>query len=64
MEQKVITSATASGLNSKIAEAQKEGFEPIGSHTCVEIQHQPKYAGRQHMQTQIQVEYAQTVRKA
>jgi hypothetical protein len=63
MEQKIITSSSASGLNEKVAAAQKEGFEPVGSHTCVELHHQPKYAGSQHMQTQIRVEYAQTVRK-
>ena len=64
MEQKVITAGTAHGLNRAIEKAIEEGFEPIGSHTCVETHHQPKYAGRQHMQTVISVEYAQTVRKA
>jgi hypothetical protein len=63
MEQKILTAGSAHSLNIKISEAIEEGFEPIGSHTCVETHHQPKYAGRQHMATVISVEYAQTVRK-
>ena len=35
MEQKIITSRSASGLNSKIAEMQKEGWNTIGEHKVV-----------------------------
>ena len=64
MEQKILTARSASSLNTAIAKAQEEGFEPVGSHTCVEIIHQCQYDGKQHQRTLIDVEYAQTVRKA
>ncbi len=63
MEQKILTSTSASGLNSLVEKAIEEGFVPVGGHTCVEAKHQPQYAGSQHMRTLITLEYAQTVRK-
>lgn len=64
MEQKIITSGTAQSLNQKIADAIKEGWEPVGAHQAVEIHHQNRYAGTQLMDTRIEVEYSQTLRKS
>lgn len=63
MEQKIITSSSASGLNSKIAEMQKDGWEPIGSHKVVTIHEQNRFAGTQHRDTIFDNEYSQTMRK-
>ena len=63
MEQKIITSSSASGLNQKIAELQKEGWEPIGSHSVVVIHEQKRFAGTQHRDTIVEREYSQTMRR-
>jgi len=63
MEQIIITSSSAQGLNTTLKKSIEDGFEPVGSHTCVELSHQPKYAGNQLMQTVIRVEYSQTIRR-
>lgn len=63
MEQKIITDSSASGLNEKIVNLVREGWEPIGEHKAVEKHHQLRYAGMQHKDTTIQVEYSQTMRK-
>ena len=63
MEQKILTASSASELNRKIAEAIQEGYTPIGSHHVVEKHHQMRYAGMQHKDTIIEVEYSQTVKK-
>ena len=63
MEQKILTASSASELNQKIAEAIKDGFTPVGSHHVVETHHQLRYAGMQHKDTIIQLEYSQTVKK-
>jgi len=63
MEQKIITSTNASGLNSKIKELQEEGWEPIGSHQVVTTHQQPRYRGNQLGDVQYTQEYSQTMRK-
>ena len=61
MEQKIITSHSASDLNSKLSELMKEGWKPIGSHHVVESHHQMRFAGMQHKDTIIEREYSLTV---
>jgi hypothetical protein len=63
MEQKIINAHSASELNQKISEAIKEGFTCVGSHHVVEKHHQLRYAGMQHKDTTIELEYSQTVKK-
>jgi hypothetical protein len=63
MEQKIITDSSASGLNQKISEMIAEGWVPVGSHAVVEKNHQLRYAGMQHKDTTILLEYSQTMRK-
>lgn len=63
MEQKILTARSASELNSKIKEHIEDGWTPIGSHHVVETHHQLRYAGMQHKDTTIDLEYSQTVRK-
>ncbi len=47
MEQKIITSNSSSGLNTKMAELIKEGWEPIGGHTTTVIEEYAQYSGSQ-----------------
>jgi len=63
MEQKIITSRSASELNSKIKEMQEEGWEPIGNHQAVTTHQQPRYRGSQLGDVQYTSEYSQTMRK-
>ena len=63
MEQKIITSSSASGLNSKIAEMQKEGWEPIGGHTVTVEEEYAQYAGSQYRRTLRTHEFQQTMKK-
>lgn len=63
MEQKIITAHSASHLNEKVAELIKEGWKPIGSHQVVETHRQNRYAGTQHMDTIVELEYSQTMVK-
>mgnify|MGYP000046985005 FL=1 len=63
MEQKIITSHSASALNTQIKEMIEQGWEPIGSHQVVESHHQMRFAGNQHRDTIIEREYSQTMRK-
>ncbi len=63
MEQKIITSSSASGLNQKISDMQNDGWEPIGEHKVVVVHEQKRFAGTQHKDTTFQHEYSQTMRK-
>ena len=63
MEQKILTSTSASGLNAKIAEAIEQGYTPVGSHHVVEVHHQMRFSGMQHKDTMVEREYSQTVKK-
>lgn len=64
MEQKIITSHTASGLNEKIKQMISEGWEPIGGHSVVQVTAQNRYSGMQHQDTIYEYEYSQTMRKS
>lgn len=63
MEYKILTSRSASGLMEKVKESQMQGWNPIGSHQVVEKNHQLRYSGMQHKDTQIECEYSQTMTK-
>ena len=63
MEQKIITSHTASGLNEKIEKMIGEGWKPLGSHHVVVTHSQKRFAGSQHRDTIHEVEYSQTMTK-
>lgn len=64
MEQyKIVTSRDAGSLTTKINELIVEGWERIGSHQVVEKHHQLRYAGMQHKDTTIELEYSQTMIK-
>lgn len=63
MEQMILTSSSASGLNTAIKNMVAQGWIPIGSHKVVEIHHQLRYSGMQHKDTVIELEYSQTIKK-
>jgi hypothetical protein len=63
MEQKIITSHSASNLNAQLKDMIEQGWEPIGSHQVVETHHQLRFAGNQHKDTIIEREYSQTIKK-
>nr|WP_298655884.1 DUF1737 domain-containing protein [uncultured Flavobacterium sp.] len=63
MEQKVITSHTASRLNEKISQMIAEGWKPVGGHKVVNINAQNRFSGMQHKDTIYEVEYSQTMAK-
>jgi hypothetical protein len=63
MEQMIITSHSASELNTKLKNMIEQGWQPIGSHCVVETHHQLRFAGNQHRDTIIEREYSQTIKK-
>ena len=63
MEQKIITSSSASGLNQKIVDLQKEGWEPIGSHSVVTKHEQKVFSGSEHRRTEFEIEYSMTMKR-
>lgn len=63
MEQKIITSSSASGLNVKIEQMIGEGWKPIGSHQVVITNSIKRFAGSQHRDTINELEYSQTMAK-
>jgi|TARA_R110000772_G_scaffold6250_5_gene21935 hypothetical protein len=63
MEYKIVTSKTASGLNSKVNELIAEGWKPEGSHGVVTSHQQPQYRGQQLGQVLYTQEYSQTLTK-
>ena len=63
MEQKIITSHSASNLNAQLKDMIEEGWTPIGSHQVVETHHQLRFAGSQHKDTTIERESSQTIKK-
>jgi len=63
MEQKIITSGSAHGLNEKIEKAIVEGWKPLGSHQVVVKHSQNRFAGTQHRDTIHELEYSQTLVK-
>lgn len=59
---KIATATSASQLTEIVKHLMvTEGWQPVGGHGVVETHHQPKYAGKQHMQTVIRTEYSQTL---
>lgn len=58
----IITAGSPEGLNNKIQEMIAEGWEPVGSHSVVNIHSQNRYAGSQHMDTIHKTEYSITMR--
>jgi len=63
MEQMILTSHSASDLNTKIRQMIEQGWTPVGSHQVVETHHQNRFAGMQHKDTIIEREYSQTIKK-
>lgn len=61
MEQIILTSTNKVGLEKKIRQAIGEGFVPVGSHQVVTIYSQNKFSGSQHMATQHELEYSQSM---
>ena len=57
----ILTSSNPSGLIKKVIEKTKEGFVAVGSHQVVTIYSQNKFSGSQHMATQHDLEYSQTM---
>jgi len=47
----------------KVKNKIDEGWKPVGGHQAVEWHRQNRYAGKQHMDTIIKVEYSQTIIK-
>lgn len=63
MEQKIITTRSASELNSRLADLMKEGWKPMGPHHVVEVHHQLRFSGMQHKDTIIEREYSVSVQR-
>ena len=63
IDYKIVTSSTSSRLGVKVLELMKEGWTPKGGHIVAETFRQNKYSGMQHMATQIDREYSQTLIK-
>ena len=61
MEHIILTSSSASGLTKRINEKTEEGWETVGSHQVTTIYSQNKFSGTQHMATQHEIEYSQTM---
>lgn len=64
MEQEIITSTHVNGLNAKMAELIKDGWEPIGSHTSTIVEEYAQYAGSQYKRTIRRHQFQQTMRKS
>ena len=63
MDYKVIYSSSPEDLTRKVKELILECWKPVGGHSVVETHRQNRYSGSQHMDTQIQSEYSQTMTK-
>jgi len=61
MEQVILTATSPRILEKKIQEHISEGFVPVGSHKVVTIYSQNKFSGTQHMATQHDLEYSQSM---
>ena len=59
---KIISASSPDGLNSKVQDMIAEGWEPLGSHSAVNIHSQNRYAGTQHMDTLHKTEYSITMK--
>lgn len=63
MKYKILTDTSASGLATSVQNHIEQGWEVKGSHHVVEAHRQNRFAGMQHKDTTIRVEYSQTVIK-
>jgi len=63
MQYKILTSRCASGLSATIQDHIEQGWKPQGSHQVVETHRQNRFAGMQHKDTTIDLEYSQTITK-
>lgn len=63
LQVKVLTAHSASDLNTKISEAIKTGWEPVGAHQVVVTHTQNRFAGLQHKDSYNQFEYSITLKK-
>ena len=63
METLIITSSSPQGLNEKIEKYYNEGYGIVGSHQVVEVHHQNRFRGTQHVDTLIEHEYSVTLTK-
>lgn len=62
-EYKVVYGNSPSELTGKVTESLLEGFEPIGSHQVVVRHIQNRFRGDQHIDSQYDLEYSQTLIK-
>jgi hypothetical protein len=63
LEYKILTSNTADRLADDVMKHIENGWRPIGSHQIIEVHHQNRFRGQQHIDTIIQIEYSQTIIK-
>lgn len=63
MQYKILISRSASQLTASVQDHIEKGWTPQGSHNVVESHRQNRYAGMQHKDTTIELEYSQTVTK-
>ena len=60
---KILIDTSASGLANQVQTHIEDGWELRGSHQVVETHRQNRFAGTQHKDTTIRVEYSQTIIK-
>jgi hypothetical protein len=63
MQYKILTSRSASSLSATVQDYIEQGWKPQGSHVVVESHRQNRFAGMQHKDTVIELEYSQTIIK-
>jgi len=61
METLIIGSKSLQGLNEKIEKYHNEGYGIVGSHQVVEVHHQNRFRGTQHVDTIVEREYSITL---
>ena len=61
MKTLIIGSKSLQGLNEKIEKYHNEGYGIVGSHQVVEVHHQNRFRGTQHVDTIIEHEYSITL---
>jgi len=61
MKTLIIGSKSLQGLNEKIEKYHNEGYGIVGSHQVVEVHHQNRFRGTQHVDTIVEREYSITL---
>ena len=61
METLIISSKSLQGLNEKIEKYYNEGYGVVGGHQVVEVHHQNRFRGTQHVDTIVEHEYSITL---